>query len=368
MHFGRVLIEGLFYLLVLGWGTVWGGTAAMPLLEESLRLSPELDFCGEVVPLADADVRERMEKELLLSLWDRDQAILWLKRSTRYFPHIERILAEAGLPDDLKYIALAESALRPHAGSPKGAIGFWQFLPETGRRYGLIVNDHIDQRRNLAASTKAAADYYAELFQKFGSWSLAAAAFNMGEEGLQAEIMVQGIRDFYRLYLPLETQRYLFRVLSAKLILTKPEHYGFYLKSEDYYPPLAFDLAELTCWDETSLAVVADAAQTDFKRIKDLNPELRGHYLAAGTYTLAVPETTAPGIQERFNRLHAEWLQKRNERVYIVKSGDNLSTIAEQFRVPLPAILIWNRIDLNRPIHPGDRLIIFPGEGDADGP
>ena len=368
MHFGRVLIEGLFCLLVFGWGNVWGGTAAMPLLEESLRLSPELDFCGEAVPLADADVRERMEKELLLSLWDRDQAILWLKRSTRYFPHIERILAEAGLPDDLKYIALAESALRPHAGSPKGAIGFWQFLPETGRRYGLIVNDHIDQRRNLAASTKAAADYYAALYRKFGSWTLAATAFNMGEEGLQAEIMVQGTMDFYRLYLPLETQRYLFRVLSAKLILTEPEQYGFYLKAEDYYPPLAFDLVELTCWNETSLAVVADAAQTDFKRIKDLNPELRGHYLAAGTYTLAVPEKTASGIQERFNRLHAEWLQKRTDRVYIVKSGDNLSTIAEKFRVPLPAILIWNRIDHNRPIHPGDRLIIFPGEGDADGP
>lgn len=368
MHFGRVLIGGLFCLLVFGWGTVWRGTAAMPLLEESLRLSSELDFCGEAVPLADADVRERMEKELLLSLWDRDQAILWLKRSTRYFPFIERILAEAGLPDDLKYIALAESALRPHAGSPKGAIGFWQFLPETGRRYGLIVNDHIDQRRNLAASTRAAADYYAALYHKFGSWSLAATAFNMGEEGLQAEIMVQGTRDFYRLYLPLETQRYLFRVLSAKLILTQPEQYGFYLETADFYPPVAFDLVELTCWNETSLAVVADAAQTDFKRIKDLNPELRGHYLAAGTYTLAVPEKTAPGIQERFNRLHAEWLQKRTERVYIVKSGDNLSTIAEQFRVPLPAILIWNRIDLNRPIHPGDRLIIFPGEGDADGP
>jgi len=368
MHFGRVLIGGLFCLLAFGWGTVWGGTAAMPLLEESLRLSSELDFCGEAVPLADADVRERMEKELLLSLWDRDQAILWLKRSTRYFPFIERILAEAGLPDDLKYIALAESALRPHAGSPKGAIGFWQFLPETGRRYGLIVNDHIDQRRNLGASTRAAADYYAALYHKFGSWSLAAAAFNMGEEGLQAEIMVQGARDFFRLYLPLETQRYLFRVLSAKLILTQPEQYGFYLNTADYYPPLAFDLVELTCWNETSLAVVADAAQTDFKRIKDLNPELRGHYLAAGTYTLAVPENTAPGIQERFNRLHTEWLQKRTERVYIVKSGDNLSTIAEQFRVPLPAILIWNRIDLNRPIHPGDRLIIFPGEGDADGP
>lgn len=368
MLFSRLFIGwAVLSLLVLGWVPAWGAEAAIPLLEASVRLSSELDFCGESVPLDDPDVRERMEKEMLLSLWDRDQAVLWLKRSTRYLPYIERVLSEAGLPDDLKYIALAESALRPHAGSPKGAMGFWQFLPETGRRYGLVVNEYIDQRRNLLASTKAAIDYYAELYKKFGSWSLAATAFNMGEEGLQAEIMVQGSRDFYRLYLPLETQRYLFRVLSAKLILTQPERYGFHLDAEDYYPPFKFTLIELTCWDETSLAVVANAAQTDFKRIKDLNPELRGHYLAAGTYTLAVPETTEPGIQERFNGLHEEWVQKRNERVYVVREGDNLSTIAEQFRVPLPAILIWNRIDLNRPIHPGDRLVIYPGGEDAAG-
>jgi hypothetical protein len=109
--------------------------------------------------------------------------------------------------------------------------------------------------------------------------------------------------------------------------------------------------------------VVAQVAQTDFKRIKDLNPELRGHYLAAGTYTLAVPESTPADFQERFNRGHQEWSQQRKERIYIVQSGDNLSTIAEKFRVPLSAILIWNRIDLNSPLHPGDRLIINPAEG-----
>jgi membrane-bound lytic murein transglycosylase D len=362
LSFGWAVIS----LFVLGWGPAWGTEAAIPLLEESVRLSSDLNFCGESVPLDDPDVRERMEKELLLSLWDRDQAILWLKRSTRYFPYIEAMLSQAGLPDDLKYIALAESALRPHVGSPKGAIGFWQFLPETGRRYGLIVNEFIDQRRNPYISTKAAIDYFSALYEKFGTWSLSATAFNMGEEGLQAEIMAQGIKDFYRLYLPLETQRYLFRVLSAKLILTQPEQFGFHLQDDDYYRPLSFQSIELTCWDETSLTVVANAAQTDFKRIKDLNPELRGHYLAAGKYTLAIPETTAPGIQERFNRLHAEWVQKRNERVYVIKDGDNLSTIAEQFRVPLPAILIWNRLDLNHPIHPCDLLIIYPGEETAD--
>jgi hypothetical protein len=332
----------------------------IPSLLESLRLKQALSFCGEAVPLQDPEVRERLEKELLLSLWDRDQALLWLKRSTRYFPVIEATLSHAGLPEDLKYIALAESALRPHVGSPKGAIGFWQFLPETGRLYGLTVNDAVDQRRNLIASTRAAVNYFAKLYEEFGSWSLVAAAFNMGEDGLQAEILAQNVNDFYRLYLPLETQRYLFRILSAKLILTQPKRYGFDLHEKDYYPPIKSATVELTCYEETSLTVVARAAQTDFKRIKDLNPELRGHYLAAGTYTLAVPENTPAGLQKRFDRIQQEWRQQRQERVYIVKPNDNLSTIAEQFQVPLSAILIWNRIGVDHLLHPGDRLVIHP--------
>lgn len=349
----------LVSLMILWAIPVLGGETHRPALEESLQLPTLLDFCGEPVPMDHTEVRERMEKEMLLSLWDRDQAVLWLKRSTRFFPSIEKMLAQAGLPDDLKYVALAESALRAHAGSPKGAVGYWQFLPETGRRYGLTVNERIDARRNLQASTQAAIAYYQSLYAKFGKWSLAVAAFNMGEEGLQAEIMAQGENDFYRLYLPLETQRYLFRILSAKLILTQPERYGFHLGAEDYYAPLKYHTIELTCWEETSLTVVARAAKTDFKRIKDLNPELRGHYLAAGTYTLAIPEGGTAGFHDRFKTLHDDWVQKRKERIYIVKAGDNLSSIAEQFRVPLPAILIWNRIDINRPIHPGDRLVIF---------
>jgi len=247
-------------------------------------------------------------------------------------------------------------------------MGFWQFMPETGRRYGLTVNESIDQRRNLSASTRAAAAYFGKLYEDLGSWSLAAAAYNMGEEGLQAEILAQDVGNFYRLYLPLETQRYLFRILSAKLILENPERYGFYLRDEAFYPPRKFNTVELTCFEETSLTVVAQAAQTDFKRIKDLNPELRGHYLAAGTYTLAVPANTPPGLQKRFDALHQEWSQQRQERIYIVQPGDNLSTIAERFRVPLAAVLIWNRINLNSPIHPGDRLIIHPAVNRTDSP
>lgn len=375
LDLAKIMLFRLFVLGCLVTGLVFNGPThasgqeeTIPPLFESLRLEQTLSFCGEAVPMEDSEVRERMEKELLLSLWDRDQAILWLKRSTRYLPAIELMLAQAGLPDDLKYVALAESALRPHVGSPKGAIGFWQFLPETGRLYGLTINDQIDQRRNLSASTKAAAEYFSKLYQEFGSWSLAAAAYNMGEEGLQAEIMAQGVSNFYRLYLPLETQRYLFRVLSAKLILENPERYGFHLQEKDYYPPIRFTTVDLTCFEEASLTVVAQAAQTDFKRIKDLNPELRGHYLAAGTHTLAVPENTPPGLQKRFDKLHQEWRQQRQERIYIVQPGDNLSTIAESFRVPLAAILIWNRIDINSPIHPGDRLIIQPSGRRTENP
>jgi membrane-bound lytic murein transglycosylase D len=369
MLFRLFLIAMLTTGLLLGKSTLASSEerSTQPL-SESLLVEQPLSFCGEVVPLADSEVRERLEKELLLSLWDRDQAILWLKRSTRYFPVIEALLSQAGLPDDLKYIALAESALRPHAGSPKGAMGFWQFMPETGRLYGLTVNESIDQRRNLYASTQAATAYFSKLYEELGSWSLAAAAFNMGEEGLQAEILAQNVSNFYRLYLPLETQRYLFRILSAKLILENPERYGFHLRKEDYYPPIKFNTVELTCYEETSLTVVAEAAQTDFKRIKDLNPELRGHYLAAGTYTLAVPENTSPGLQKRFDKVHQEWRQERQERIYIIQPGDNLSTIAERFRVPLAAILIWNRINLNSPIHPGDRLIIYPVGSHTDNP
>ena len=350
-------------LLLLGSGLLLRAAPSVPPpLAESLRTIPPLTFCGEPVPLGAPEVRERLEKELLISLWDRDQALLWLKRSTRYLPVISAALARAGLPDDLKYIALAESALRPHVGSPKGAIGFWQFLPATGRRYGLTIDAAMDERRSLAASTRAAVAYFTELHEKFGSWSLATAAFNMGEEGLRAEILAQGTDNYYRLYLPLETQRYLFRILSAKLILTRPQAYGFQLRATDYYPPLRSETTKLTSPDETSLRLVAKAADTDFKQIKDLNPQLRGHYLAAGEHRLNVPEGTATELQQRFDRLHSEWRTQRSQRIYVVQPGDNLSTIAAKFDVPLVALLIWNRIDMSQPIHPGDRLVIEDGD------
>ena len=332
----------------------------LPSLVAALRVETPLAFCGEVVPLNDPNVRERLEKELLLTLWDRPQVILWLKRSHRYMPHIEEQLAQNGLPADLKYITLEESALRPHVGSPKGALGFWQFMPATARKYGLTVSAASDERRNLFAATRAALAYLKDLHQLFGSWTLAAAAFNMGEHGLQSEILAQRVQNYYQLYLSIETQRYLFRILAAKLIMSEPERYGFELESQDLYAPLEFERVQLTCTRKTPLHLVAWAAGTHFKAIKDLNPHIRGHHLAAGNHQLLLPLGTQDGFHSRFNQLTYEWFASEEERIYVVQKGDNLSTIAERFNVPLPALFIWNPLELGKPIHPGQRLIIHP--------
>ena len=328
----------------------------------AIRITQPIEFCGETVDLDSQEVRERLEKELLLTIWDRPQVILWIKRSSRYLPIIEKMLSENGMPDDLKYVAIIESALRPHAGSQKGAIGFWQFLKSTGEKYGLRVNAEIDERRNIFASTLAAISYFKELYAMLQSWTLAAAAFNMGELGLQSEMVSQKSNDYYQLYLPLETQRYVFRIIAAKIILADPQRFGFHFTDEDLYPPLLFDRIHIECFQDTPIHVVARAANTRFKAIKDLNPEIRGHFLAAGSHALLIPKGSADGFNARFKELVQQWLAENQERVYVVKEGDNLTAIAERFNIPLPALIIWNRLDAKEPIHPGDRIVIYPSE------
>lgn len=324
----------------------------------ALQLPEALDFCGEKVPIERAEIRERFEKELLLSLWDRPQVILWLKRSRRYLPLIENALMKKGLPQDLKYVALAESALRPHVSSTKGAIGFWQFLAPTGRTNGLVINRYRDERRNIKTSTKAAIRYFDALYKRFGSWTMAAAAFNCGEYGLAADIEEQDVRNYYDLYLPMETERYIFRVLSAKLILSDPEKYGFHLKDSDYYPPIEADEITFQVANKIPITVVAKAAQTHFKVIKGLNPELRGTFMPKGRYCILVPKGSAKGFEPRYRSLSAAWQREEGSRVYTVEEGDNLSVIADRFGVSTGSLIRLNDLDLRRPIHPGDKLTI----------
>jgi hypothetical protein len=199
-----------------------------------------------------------------------------------------------------------------------------------------------------------------------GSWTLAAAAFNMGELGLQAEIVSQKTNDYYQLYLPLETQRFIFRIVAAKMILSDPQRFGFEFTDQDLYPPLNFDRIHVECFQDTPIFLVARAANTYFKAIKDLNPEIRGYFLAAGMHSLLIPKGAADGFHARFKELLQQWVAENRERVYVVKEGDNLTTIAERFDIPLPALLIWNRLDGKKPIYPGDRIVIYPSPAESD--
>ena len=175
----KIMMFFVIVFILLSVGQVVSGEklklAEFPSLVSGLRFDQPMDFCGEKVPLDDPEIRERLEKEMLLTLWDRAQVILEIKRSGRYFPVIEKLLKKNGLPEDLKYIAVVESALRPHAGSVKGAVGFWQFLKSTGRKYGLTINRRIDERRSIFTSTKAAIRFFKKLYADTGSWTLAAA-------------------------------------------------------------------------------------------------------------------------------------------------------------------------------------------------
>jgi hypothetical protein len=299
----------------------------------------------------------------MLSLWNRPQVILWLKRSSRYFPVIEQMMREQGLPEELKFIAVAESALLPHISSSKNAVGFWQFIKQTGQRYGLTIEERIDERRNIFASTKAAILYLKDLHDTFGSWTLAAAAYNMGEKRLMAEIQEQGVADYYQLYLPLETQGYVFRILSAKLIFMDPRKYGFHFKESDYYPAIEVGRALVELPQDMPIRLIADAAKTNFKEIKMLNPEIRGHSIPKGKRTLLIPARSKPFFEVSLSDLFQKWEEEETESIYFVKEGETLTLIAGRFGVPLTSLLKWNRLDPKAHIHPGDQLKIYRKKG-----
>jgi hypothetical protein len=324
----------------------------------SINIKGPLDFCGEPVLLDNQEVRERLEKEFISILWNRAQVILWMKRSGRFMPFIEETLKQNGMPDDLKYIAVIESSLMPHLTSSKGARGYWQFIEGTGKNFGLKINADVDERRNFFSSTRAAVNYLKKLYGIFGSWTLSAAAYNMGEQGLKTEMLVQKTNDYYYLYLPMETQQYIFRAISAKIILSNPEKYGFTLRKEDMYLPLQFDRIDLVCDQETPISLIAEAAKTYFKAIKDLNPELKGYYLAKGMHAILLPRGAAEGFQARYEELLKKWQEDRDERGYVVKKGESLSSVAARFHVPVQALRIWNNLNSNSRIKPGDRLYL----------
>ena len=357
-----ILILSVFVIPLTCYGYDSLGTQSyqfdFPSLMESIQFKNDIEFCGIKIPIEDQDVKERLEKEMLLALWDRAQVILWIKRAARYFPHVEKILKQHGLPLDLKYVPLIESALRPHAGSSKDAMGYWQFLKSTGRKYGLRIDSQVDERRNIFKSTHAACEYLKALEKQFGSYLLALSAYNMGEYGLNREIEAQKNNDFFSLYLPLETQRYAFKIICVKLILENQESYGFFLKKSDLYPVFSFDIIQFKLDYQLPIVVIAKAADIPFKTIKDYNPELRGYYLEKGDFAILIPKGKAKGFKKNFSSQYKNWEKIYKTKFHIVKNGDSLSGIAEKYQMSFLYLLKLNNLSVKSIIHPGDRLLI----------
>jgi hypothetical protein len=257
----------------------------------------QMFLCGEPVPLNEPDVREALDREFIIEVWSRAQTTMWLKRAHRYFPEIERKLRARRLPLDLKYVVLAESDLRTQARSSAGAMGPWQFMGPTAQQLQLRTDKAIDERMNFGPATDAALTYLERLHRLFHNWALALAAYNAGEGRVQKAIAAQGVNNYYHLSLPEETERYVYRILAAKIIMEDPARYGFAIPADQLYAPLVYDEVQLTVAQEVPVRRLAEASGTYYKVIKDLNPWIKGSSLAPGTFRLKIPSGSASRFQ-----------------------------------------------------------------------
>ncbi len=252
-----------------------------------------IDFAGEKIPIELIDVRESLDYEILKVMFWHSEEILHIKRSRKLFPIIEPILAKNNIPDDFKYLAVAESGLR-NVVSPAKAHGYWQFLKETGKSYGLEINSEVDERYDLEKSTEAACKYLQDAYDRFGSWTLAAAAYNAGQGRIKNNLKDQNVDNYYDILLNKETGRYVYRIVAHKLILSNPRNYGFVFRDEDLYKPIETSLIEV---DSTIADFVQFAKEhnTNYKIFKRINPSLRKKTLTnkeRKTYYIHIPTET----------------------------------------------------------------------------
>ena len=250
-----------------------------------------MTFCGERVPLNIYYVREGLDRELVSNMYYQSSTLFNIKRATRVFPTIERILKEEKVPEDFKYLCVIESNLQC-VTSPAGAQGYWQFMKATGQKYGLEVNEEVDMRNDLEASTRAACAYLKYLKQRLGSWTNAAAAYNCGENGLEKRLTNQQQQSYYDLYLNRETSRYVYRILALKLIMQHPQNYGYVVRRCDTYPELPTTDVTLS-GQNVDLVQFATGHGTSYKMLRELNPWITTDKLknkAGKSYTVKVPQ------------------------------------------------------------------------------
>lgn len=244
---------------------------------QALKLPNDLNLAGERVPLENDDVRERMDRELLVNTYWQSNGLLLLKRTNKYFPILEPLLKKYGIPDDFKYLAVAESGLIDETSSA-GAAGIWHFMKKTGKEYGLEINKNVDERYHIEKSTKVAAEYLKKSKARLGSWTLAAAAYNAGNYGVAKQLKNQEVSNYYDALLPDETERYVFRIIALKEVLTNPESYGFKFEKEDLYT-LRKTKKIIVDSTITNIALFAKKFGINYKELKTHNPWLRENKL-----------------------------------------------------------------------------------------
>lgn len=235
------------------------------------ELPETMDFCGESVPLEREDIRESLDREIVTNTFLHSATLLNIKRSGRYFPTIEKVLKEMGMPDDLKYLGIAESNLMPTIGSPAGARGMWQFMEGTAKEYGLRVTNEIDERMDVEKSTRAACQMMRDNYRKLGCWALAAAAYNGGAARAKRRMEEQHQTDYYDILWADETARYVFRILAYKAIMSDPAKYGFDVEEDDLYRPYETHEERLPT-PQNDLAQWAIDHGTTYKALRTLNP------------------------------------------------------------------------------------------------
>ncbi|MFI3332412.1 MAG: transglycosylase SLT domain-containing protein [Rikenellaceae bacterium] len=249
------------------------------------QIPQNITFAGEKIPVELPYVREAIDREILTTSCMHTSTMLTLRNMSRYFPVIEPILKEYGIPSDFKYLAMAESRLDPNAYSPAKAAGLWQFIPSAADSYGLETGQNTDMRYHVEESTKAACRYLRQAYERFGSWTLAAASYNVGQAGVARRMETQGVDDYWDLYLPEETMRYIPRIISLKLVASDPAAYNFLLEEKDMHKPFKnYKIVKINQKDIDWSKFAAENG-TNYRQLRILNPWIRSYSYANGGQT-----------------------------------------------------------------------------------
>lgn len=273
-----------------------------------------IEFCGDKVDLDRTDMYERLDRELTQMAYSHGNTLLVLKRANRYFPLMAPILKRNGVPEDMLYMACIESTLNPTAVSGAKAAGLWQFMPTTGKEYGLEVNDDVDERYHPEKATEAACRFLQKAYDKYGNWESVAASYNGGMGRISRELDAQMEDSAYDLFLNSETNRYMFRLLAMKAIMENPRAYGFYLTPEQFYQPYEYEVVEVNGPVEDWPQWAKDHG-INYRILREHNPWIRSKKLpnkTGKTYKIKIPTKKSMSRSKAGSHLYnKQWVSQK---------------------------------------------------------